>query len=48
MNLLEKVLTYLRKKCEQVYLDLEKEYPFDTLVKYISDDPSKENLHLNE
>ena len=44
MNLLEKVLTYLRKKCESVFNELEKEFPFDVLVKYISDDPAKENL----
>ena len=48
MNLLEKVLGYLRKKCEQVYLDLEKEYPYETLVKYLSDAPEHEDLHLNE
>jgi len=37
MNLLEKVLTYLRTKCEKVFLDLEKEYGQNSLMKFLSD-----------
>jgi len=38
MNLLEKVLTYLRNKSEKVCLDLEKEYTYDKLVTLLSDE----------
>jgi len=48
MNLLEKVLTYLRNKCEKVFLDLEKEYGSERLMKYLSDDTSIETVEFNE
>ena len=38
MNLLEKILTLLRNKCEEVYVNLEKTHGSDKLMKYISDD----------
>ena len=38
MNLLEKVLTYLRNKCEKVFNDLEKEYGQQKLKQFLSDD----------
>jgi len=37
MNLLEKVLSYLRDKCEKVIIDLEKEYGAEKLMTYVSD-----------
>jgi len=48
MNTLEKVLGYLRNKCERVFLDLEKEYGQEKLLKYLSDDPLKEAQESNE
>ena len=48
MNLLEKVLTYLRNKCEKVMLDLEKKYGKEKLMKYISDDSTQEHFSYNE
>lgn len=38
MNLLEKVLSYLRNKCEKVFNDLEKEYGQEKLMQFLSDD----------
>ena len=38
MNLLEKVLTYLRNKSERVFLDLEREYTHEKLVSLLSDE----------
>ena len=44
MNLLEKVLTYLRNKCERVFLDLEKKFGAKKLMKYISDDNTEDTF----
>ena len=38
MNLLEKILGYLRTKSEKVLAQLEKDYGLDTLTKYLGDD----------
>jgi hypothetical protein len=38
MNLLEKILRLLRTRAEQVYEKLEKEFGYEDLKKYISDD----------
>jgi len=43
MNLLEKVLTYLRNKAVQVFVDLEKEYGQEKLMKFLSDDQREED-----
>jgi len=42
MNLLEKVLSYLRNKCEKVFNNLEKEYGQEKLMQFLSDDHVQE------
>ena len=42
MNLLEKVLTILRNKCEKVFTDLEKEYGQEKLMQFLSDEQAEE------
>ena len=49
MNLLEKVLSYLRVKCEKVLTDLEKEYGQEKLMQYLSDENANdETVAVNE
>jgi len=49
MNLLEKVLTILRNKCEKVFNDLEKEYGQEKLMQFLSDEHAdEESSAVNE
>lgn len=48
-NFLEKVLTYLRNKSEKTFLELEKSYGKDKLMKILSDDPEEaDENQINE
>lgn len=48
MNLLTSVIGNLRKKCEAVFTDIEKEFTHEQLMKYLSDHSSIETHEMNE
>jgi len=37
MNLLTRIMEYLRTKCEEVFIELEKEVGKEKLITYLSD-----------
>lgn len=48
MNLLEKIVTYLRNKSYKVLTDLEKEMGVENVKKYLNDDNSVETHDFNQ
>ena len=48
MNLLEKVFTYLRNKCDKVYDKLERDYTPEQLMKFISDEEILGNIETDQ